>query len=1174
MRLTHLKLAGFKSFVDPTTLHIHGQRVGVVGPNGCGKSNVMESVRWVLGESSAKEMRGDSMDAVIFNGSGNRKPISRASVELIFDNSLGAAAGEWSQYAEISVKRVIERDKGSSYFINNTSVRRRDVADLFLGTGLGGRAYAIIGQNTISRIVEAKPEELRVFLEEAAGISKYKERRRETELRLRDTRENLIRIEDIRREMEKQITRLESQAQVTMQYHQLNDELKLLQGQLWLLKKRDASSVWEKSQRQVEKLVNDLEFQMAALRKTESQLETLRQQNYASAEAVQLVQTQYYETNADVSNLENQVKNTQEARERLTQQLQQIVAQAQKTETQQGLLSTQLEQLHQQQLDAEVRESGVQVTLLSAKAALPQAMEALQQQQRLHNKAQAALTETEQNVRIETTNLTHIQRALSELTQRIQRLAGEQTQLRLPDAEVIKQKQSALDAASDQITVLEKSSLQAQQQEQAFLETIKSLRADLLNDERQLAQVNAQITSLSKIQASLGHEAKLDQWLKSSQLEQLPRLWQVMRIETGWETALEAVLGARLNAVLQSDNAGFKFDTRPPASLVVFQALAVADQLNETNNHPDWKAITSLVQVTDDAWLPLVQSNLAGVYLLEHGMDISASRRALKQGELLVNALGDIYTQYGVVFHAAQSALHGVLERQKELDAFNSQLPTLNQQHKQKTEALQQAEQSLKQAQQDYQSQQHALKTQTQARYNLNLEIQRLQQQHQHVLDRQQALVNEQSQMQERDQTLQTDLQQKQKIISELTADLPNLNEQKKTTLLSRQQAETALNLAREALQKAERLAQEEGFSKKLIANNINELKNKINSLNEELNSLLHRKSEAESLLEAAKMEGLKVNLETALNLKQQREMALAEARNAMASAEQELQMQERNRMQNEQLLHPLRDKLEQARLQEQQARLHFEQCQAGLEATGLNENDLMQMLKSSSKVNEIELQATSVQSQIEALGAVNLAAIQELASEKERKSYLDSQALDLEQAIATLEDAIHRIDKETRTRLQHTFDEANRHFGELFATLFGGGQAKLELLGDEILDTGMQVFAQPPGKKNSTIHLLSGGEKALTALALVFALFKLNPAPFCLMDEVDAPLDDSNTERFCNMVRKMSERTQFMFVSHNKITMEMAQQLIGVTMQESGVSRIVEVDIDAAMEMQQQTLV
>jgi len=334
LRLTHLKLAGFKSFVDPTTLHIHGQRVGVVGPNGCGKSNVMESVRWVLGESSAKEMRGDSMDAVIFNGSGNRKPISRASVELIFDNSLGGASGEWSQYAEISVKRVIERDKGSTYYINNTVVRRRDVADLFLGTGLGGRAYAIIGQNTINRIVEAKPEELRIFLEEAAGISKYKERRRETELRLRDTRENLTRVEDILRELDKQIARLQSQAVVAEQYHQLQAALNVSKGQVWLLKKRDASTQWEKAQRNVERLVNELEAQMAALRSNESVLEIARQENVTANESVNLAQASYYEINAEVSNLENQVKNTADARERIQQQLMQLVASLEKNAVQ------------------------------------------------------------------------------------------------------------------------------------------------------------------------------------------------------------------------------------------------------------------------------------------------------------------------------------------------------------------------------------------------------------------------------------------------------------------------------------------------------------------------------------------------------------------------------------------------------------------------------------------------------------------------------------------------------------------------------------------------------------------------------------------------------------------------------------------------------------------------
>jgi chromosome segregation protein len=376
------------------------------------------------------------------------------------------------------------------------------------------------------------------------------------------------------------------------------------------------------------------------------------------------------------------------------------------------------------------------------------------------------------------------------------------------------------------------------------------------------------------------------------------------------------------------------------------------------------------------------------------------------------------------------------------------------------------------------------------------------------------------------------------------------------------------LNEARNQLQFTEKQTQEKLFNNKLILNNINELKSKIQSNSEEKISLSIKKKETDSLLDAAKMEGLKTNLGAAINRKQLKEAALSSARDAMAVAENELQANERNRMQNEQVLHPLRDKLEQARLQEQQARLHFEQCQTELSSLNLDETALSEELGASSKVSAFEERSLHIQGQIDTLGAVNLAAIQELQSEQERKTYLDSQAQDLEEAINTLEDAIRRIDKETRSRLQQTYDEANRHFGELFKDLFAGGQARLELLGDEILDTGVQVFAQPPGKKNSTIHLLSGGEKALTALALVFALFKLNPAPFCLMDEVDAPLDDSNTDRFCAMVKKMSERTQFLFVSHNKITMEMAQQLVGVTMQESGVSRVVEVDMEAAMQM------
>ncbi|HWT28611.1 MAG TPA: chromosome segregation protein SMC [Methylophilaceae bacterium] len=1167
MRLTHLKLAGFKSFVDPTTLHIHGQRVGVVGPNGCGKSNVMESVRWVLGESSAKEMRGDSMADVIFNGSGNRKAISRASVELIFDNSLGGAfdnsAGEWSQYAEIAVKRVIERDKGSSYFINNTPVRRRDVADLFLGTGLGGRAYAIIGQNTISRIVEAKPEELRVFLEEAAGISKYKERRRETELRLRDTRENLVRVEDIRREIDKQIARLESQAAVTAEFHRLQDALKLAQGQLWLLKKRDAALQLDKAQRQVEKLVNGLEAQMAELRKSESLVETLRQQHYAATEQVQSTQTRYYEANAEVSNLEQQVRHTQEARERLTQQLQQITQQAQKTDAQLLSLQQQLAQLEQQQQQSAAQQADAERSLHEMRQGLPEKERAFSAAQARHAVAQKLYFETEQNIKLESAGLDHLNRSLQEQQQRLQQLENELKTLQVPDSRELEQRQQESLAQAQAITTLEQQVTDHRVQEQALITRISQTRERQLQDQRALTQAEAQIASLARLQQAMGQESKLEAWLKTAGLTDAARIWQKVSIETGWETALESALGARLNALLQTSLPAPQ-GQRPPASLVISEpGMEIAAKPN-----PDLRPILSLLSFRQARLAGLMQDWLAHLYLLEDDSALERLRTKLRPGEALVNRAGDLYTRHSVSYHAAQSSMHGVLERQRELETLEASIPALQSAVSQSTAALAEAEAALQQSRQQAQSQQQALRNATQAQHQLTLDIQRLQQQQSHMLERQRSMQAELVTLRQRIDGLRSESSAKQQALTGLEQAVSEQLTQREQSQQLRRDAETVLNEARVALLKAERMAQEKSFDSRIFVNNINEIKSKLTNSSEEKATLAVRLQETETLLEAARMDTLKTNLEAALILKQTREKELADARNQMAGVEQSLQNEERTRMQNEQQLHPQRDKLEQARLHAQESRIHFEQCQQGLSTVGLDEAMLEAELSASARLSEIERKVTATQQEIEALGAVNLAATQELASELERKSYLDHQAADLDQAIQTLEDAIRRIDKETRTRLQNTFDEANRHFGELFTTLFGGGQARLELLGEEILDTGMQVFAQPPGKKNSTIHLLSGGEKALTALALVFALFRLNPAPFCLMDEVDAPLDDSNTERFCHLVKKMSERTQFLFVSHNKITMEMAQQLIGVTMQESGVSRIVEVDIEAAMQM------
>jgi chromosome segregation protein len=1172
LRLTHLKLAGFKSFVDPTTLHIHGQRVGVVGPNGCGKSNVMESVRWVLGESSAKEMRGDSMDAVIFNGSGNRKPISRASVELIFDNSLGGATGEWSQYAEISVKRVIERDKGSTYYINNTVVRRRDVADLFLGTGLGGRAYAIIGQNTINRIVEAKPEELRIFLEEAAGISKYKERRRETELRLRDTRENLTRVEDILRELDKQIARLQSQAVVAEQYHRLQDALTITKGQVWLLKKRDASAQWEKTQRNVEKLVNELEAQMASLRSNESALEVARQQNFVATEAVNQAQAKYYEVNAEVSNLENQVKNTVDARERMQLQLQQFTAQLDKNVAQQSSFQESLLNAQNELQLANTDFSAAEALIKVARESVPMLSSQYQQALAVFNTSQATLTHAEQRLRLEQANISHIARTVTETNEQLQRLQQNLGGIQFPADEVLAEKAAQLRVAEAEIASLEKQAAEVLQIEQSLNLTLKESRDAHLSQQRELNLLEAEIGSLNKIQQTMrsgNNEAALSSWLKNADLDNNARIWQKISIKPGWETALESALGARLNALTTSEVA---LTSRPPGAL----SLAITSEL-VANIHVATSAkqisLYSFVEKIEPNLQAVLQDWLVGAYVLEDGVDANVVRKSLARGEYLVNKQGDIYTSQSVSYFGAQSLLHGVLERQAQLDALLKRLPNLQQYLVVAGNKVTELEQQLQTLRHEHQTHNLQLKAATQQSHQLNLTLQQLKQQQSNALQRQKVLQTDSALAHEKLLKLQGESSAKEQLVMEISQSLQHLQSEKEVADKNKQQAEQLFNDARNQLQILERAHQEKSFNIKLNNNSINELNGKINHLLEENSSLKLRCNEVEATLAATKMEALKANLENAINNKQQQEQALVNARNQMSDFEQALQQQERTRMQNEQLLHPLRDKLEASRLSEQEARLHFEQCQAELSASHISEAELAEHLTANGgeiklKVVDLEIKRDKLAMDIDELGAVNLAAIQELETEQTRKQYLDSQCKDLIDASDTLEDAIRKIDRETRGRLQATFDEANRHFMELFTTLFGGGQARLELLGEEILDTGMQVFAQPPGKKNSTIHLLSGGEKALTALALVFALFRLNPAPFCLMDEVDAPLDDSNTERFCAMVKKMSEKTQFLYVSHNKITMEMAQQLIGVTMQESGVSRIVDVDMEAAVRM------
>ncbi len=1167
MHLTHLKLAGFKSFVDPTTIHLHGQRVGVVGPNGCGKSNVMESVRWVLGESSAKEMRADAMDAVIFNGSGNRKPISRASVELVFDNSMGGASGEWNHYAEISVKRVIERDKGSTYYINNTAVRRRDVADLFLGTGLGGRAYAIIGQNTISRIVEARPEELRVFLEEAAGISKYKERRRETELRLRDTRENLERVEDISRELNKQILKLEAQAVVTERYHALQAAFKLAEGQWWWLRKRDALLAYEAASQAVEQAVNALEGQMAALRSCELSLEQARQQHQSASTHLHDTQAAFYEANAQVSNLELQVKQSEEARERLLQQQQQLQAQIERGVEQQQQLQQQLEEKSAALTLAQQALVDKTDHLQALQQALPAQSSQLQTLQQAANAAQQAVQQCRQQIQLEQNNVHFLQRNLTEASQRWQQLTQELSQWALPDMQAIHSHQQQLQQQQASLQQEEQQLQQWRQQEQAQQQGLQQARVDLQQAQRQLHQLEAEMQSLQKLQQSIQQDQQLGPWLQKTGLQGASRLWQAVQIDAVWQPALEAYLGHKLNALLLTQVADWAHWPHPQAALAVVNPAAQAEALPA-----EWQGLPSLyslLTLKNPQLAGALQHWLVGVYVLDDVTKLASYQAKLPAGVCLLSKQGDIYQRYSAVYHGRQTALQGVLERQQQLDHLQAVLPNAQAAVTTAQQQVQQLEQDLQAGRQQQQQAHPRIKQLTSAMHEAQMQISRLQQAHDNATRRQAALQQELAQVQAKQDSLQAEMALVQGRIDSQQAQVAGLEQAAREAQSSKQQAEQAFFHVRDSVQQAEKAQQAQQFEQTLLQNALHALQQKLTHNTQETQHLQLRLQETEQTLAISGMDTLKANLAEALTRQHDCEQALAQARNQLAQQEATLQQEERQRMLIEQQLHPLRDAVEQRRLKQQECRLQVEQCQQALAETRLEESALQLGLDHDSKAQTLAQTTQKLQQQIQQLGPVNMAAIEELATEKERKGYLDSQLQDLLTATETLEDAIQRIDRETRGKLRATFDEANRNFGELFQTLFNGGNAKLELLGDEILDTGVQVFAQPPGKKNTTIQLLSGGEKALTAIALVFALFRLNPAPFCLMDEVDAPLDDSNTERFCQLVRVMSEKTQFLFVSHNKITMEMSQQLIGVTMQESGVSRIVDVDIDEALRMQ-----
>ena len=1159
MRLTKLKIAGFKSFVEPTTVLFPNQLAGVVGPNGCGKSNIIDAVRWVLGESKASELRGESIQDVIFKGSGMRKEVGRASVELFFDNAQGRAAGQWSQYAEVTVKRILDREGNSSYYINNLHVRRRDVIDLFLGTGLGPRAYAIIGQGMISRIIESKPEELRGFLEEAAGVTKYKERRKETEGRLEDARENLARVDDIRGELGNQVVRLEGQAEVARQYRDLQAQLNRRQSLLWLKKRNDAQAEALKLERLVAEAINKVEAETAALREIEARVEQTREAHFAASDALHAAQAEMYSANAEVKRLESEIAHLRDSRQRLENRLAQLQVQEQhwsgemkRVEEEDFRWSSLLENSRERAMTAVARHE-------EAAARLPEAEDAVKAAEAQVAEARKSLNAAEQGLRLAEADRGHAVRAIDNLAQRRQRIDAEKATLNAPDPaqlESAREAEAMAEAAFDEA----QERLAGLQSRQPELDaTLRSAREALQAAHRNVTATRARSDALQQLQARVGLGGDLPGWLAELGLKDAEPLWHAIEVDAGWETAVEAVLRERLMALPADAEMIRQALSAPPPATV---ALALC---HGTAGVVAADSLRSKVRCHDTRWAAVLDEWLAPVKVAEDDA-------AMLAGGWCVNRAGHLATPHGLTLYVPDAKTHGVIERQREIDELATQVMAFEEAEALAREAQAEAESAVAAGQQKLAETRSAVQ---ETQRNLHaaqvaaLKLREAETRHNERAGQFARDLDEIARIEEEERIAFARAEEEAARCREA---LEDARQRMDAALELQRQRDTALREVRALEHQLAREAQDAGFSEKECRSKLDDNARAAETAKTQLAQVSAERAQAAEELATISDAVFQEQLQSALATRGTQESALAERRNALETAAGQLRSIDEERLRIEQGLEPSRARINELKLKEQAAHLNVEQFQERLNEAHIvspeDEAALAEELTPGLKDGTLQGDITRLTSAIEALGPVNLAALDELASAQERKGYLDEQSTDLTTAINTLEDAIRRIDRETREQLQETYETVNRQFGTLFPELFGGGEAKLILTGDEILDAGIQIMAQPPGKRNSTIHLLSGGEKALTAIALVFALFQLNPAPFCMLDEVDAPLDDSNTIRYCEMVKRMSRQTQFVFITHSKITMEMAQQLIGVTMQEQGVSRVVEVDIEEALRM------
>jgi chromosome segregation protein len=1167
MRLSKIKLAGFKSFVDPTTIYIPSKLVGVVGPNGCGKSNIIDAVRWVMGETSAKTLRGDSMADVIFNGSSARKPVGHASIELVFDNSAGTIGGQYAGYNEISIRRQVSRDGTSSYFLNNTKCRRRDITDIFLGTGLGPRSYSIIEQGMISRLIEAKPEDLRVFLEEAAGISRYKERRRETETRIRHTRENLDRLNDLLEEIEKQLDKLKRQSRAAERYKELKEEERQVKAELLALRYNALHTECARRESRIRERELEMEAGLAEQRAIEAELEKLRDGLVTANETFNGVQGQYYKLGADVARIEQAIQHSKESR----QQQQQELARAQLTlgeiDEHIELDGKRLEELGANIAAIEPELEAARARNDASSTELQEAEQAMHAWQAEWDEFNRRSAEHSQSAQVERTRIDHLERHVRQLDERLQRMGQEQ--LDLDDKPLQDEVEQLIGVATAQEEL-------ASAQQARLIDAagkITELRAGIEQQEQEATRLQdshhalrGQLASLETLQqAALGQRSeRVSGWLDAQGLQEAPRLAQEISVEAGWEHAVETVLGFYLEAVCVDglENAESMLAGLEQGAVALFDTRAAGTASGSSNR---------LAPLTDK-----IQSPWSMGALLDGVYAAATLAEALDHKDSLV-AHESIVTQDGIWLGPGWLRVArdtdekaGVLQREQEIaqqreaiGAVSGNLEALRNTVGESRAALVAAEGERDRLQEEY-NQAHRQAVELQARLaSLQSRLEHHQTRSQDVMKETDELRTQQAGEQEESEAARLRLQQAMAAIEALSAE--------RDQRTSQQQALTsALDAARERARAVQQELHELVLRAESMRTVMTTTGENLARMREQSQQLVSRRDELTGLLSTGDtpIVEFESELETLLARRSEVETDLAAARRQVEGIEHRIREQDQERLRRERSVSSQREQVEQDRMAWQEIKVRSDTLMEQLAESGFDYQPLVESIDPDATVDVWAEQAEKLEKRIQRLGPINLAAIDEYEEESKRKVYLDAQHADLVEALETLENAISKIDKETRARFKETYDKVNAGFQERFPRLFGGGHAYLELTGEDLLDTGVTVMARPPGKRNSTIHLLSGGEKALSAIALVFSIFELNPSPFCMLDEVDAPLDDTNVGRYCDMVREMSEQVQFVFITHNKITMEMANQLTGVTMHEPGVSRLVAVDIDAAVEM------